>query len=97
MDDIFQKWLADPQQRSTTVSRFRLLFLTPEGQIVLTEILDMLKFMQPAETPADVALNNFAKDLLSVIYRNTDNTVDMPGLWGYIKKIWSYKNRRRTK
>jgi len=47
---------------------FKRVFLSDDGQYVLGKILERCKFMEPCDNERDMALNNFAKDLMSTIY-----------------------------
>ena len=51
---------------------FKRLFLTDDGQFVLGKILEQCKFMEQCDNERDMALNNFAKDLLATIYWDRD-------------------------
>jgi hypothetical protein len=50
------------------LSAFKRVFLSSDGQIVLARILEKCKFMEPCKNEQDMALNNFAKDLMATIY-----------------------------
>jgi len=49
---------------------FKRHFLSDDGQYVLGKILERCKFMDPCENERDMALNNFAKELVATIYWN---------------------------
>lgn len=55
---------------------FKRVFLSEDGQFVLQRIMEKCKFMEPCENERDMALNNFAKDLIATVYwdRNTQRT-----------------------
>lgn len=46
------------------VEAFRKCFSTPEGQIVLNQLLVDLKYYDECTTPVDEALNNYAKFMI---------------------------------
>ncbi len=50
------------------LAAFKRLFSSDDGQFVLGRILEKCKFMEPCKNQQDMALNNFAKDLLATIY-----------------------------
>ena len=47
---------------------FKRVFLTDDGQYVLGRILEKCKFMEPCDNEREMALNNFAKELLATVY-----------------------------
>ena len=51
---------------------FKRLFKSDDGQYVLGRILEKCKFMEPCDNERDMALNNFAKELLATIYWDRD-------------------------
>lgn len=64
--------------------------MSAPGERVLGWILDTCKLMEPCETERDMALNNFAKELLKLIYGRDDGTME-PSLWEKIKKLFKEK------
>lgn len=53
--------------------KFKHLFMGSElGLDVLSEILERCKFMEPCDNERDMALNNFAKELLTTIFWDTE-------------------------
>ena len=50
------------------IAAFKRVFLSDDGQFVLQRILEKCKFMEPCENERDMALNNFAKDLIGIVY-----------------------------
>lgn len=70
------------------------VFSTPEGQDVLKIILQSCKFMEPCDNERDMALNNFAKELVAEIYLNRNtNQVKFHKIVAFVQK----KLRRRRR
>jgi hypothetical protein len=57
-----------------------------EGDMMLYWILDKCKFMDECKDENDMALNNFAKDLLKLIYLDDDNNYE-PSFFEKIKLL----------
>ena len=70
------------------VHAFKAVFLTDQGQLVLARMLEMLKFLEHCENAQDMALNNFAKDLLATIYWNEQaKEADTYRIMNFVKKL----------
>ena len=73
MPDSYDKFIgADDDMSNAEIVVFKRLFLTDDGQFVLGKILEKCKFMEPCDNERDMALNNFAKELMSTIYWDID-------------------------
>lgn len=72
---------------------FKRVFLSDDGQYVLGRILETCKFMEPCKNEQDMALNNFAKELMATIYwdRNT-KCLNIHRVIAFIKKRWRKEN-----
>ncbi len=69
MPDSYEQFLDLKDDLSEVeLQTFKRLFLTNDGQFVLGRILEKCKFMEQCENERDMALNNFAKELLATIY-----------------------------
>ena len=69
MPDSYDKFLGfDSDMPELASNRFKRVFLSDDGQFVLGKILEKCKFMEPCENERDMALNNFAKELMATIY-----------------------------
>jgi len=69
MPDSYDKFIGvDNDMTDVEVCAFKRLFLSADGQFVLGKILEKCKFMEACENERDMALNNFAKDLMATIY-----------------------------
>lgn len=68
MPDSYDKFLGLDTIPDVEVVIFKRLFLSEDGQYVLGRILERCKFMDPCENERDMALNNFAKELMATIY-----------------------------
>lgn len=62
------------------------VFSGTEGELVLNWILDRCKFIDECHDEKDMVLNNFAKDLMKLIYLNEDNYYE-PSFFEKIKKL----------
>lgn len=73
MADFYDKFagLTDDMS-SNELNVFKRLFMTDDGQFVLGKILEQCKFMEQCDNERDMALNNFAKDLMATIYWDGD-------------------------
>ena len=51
------------------IQRYQRLFLgSDDGQYVLVKILEQCMFMEQCDNERDMALNNFAKTLMEIVY-----------------------------
>lgn len=66
--DAFAGRSADMTEDEIAV--FKRVFLTDDGQFVLQRILEKCKFMESCENERDMAVNNFAKELIATVYWN---------------------------
>jgi len=68
-DNIYGKFdnLGDEMSQAE-LAVFKRVFLGEDGQYVLGKILERCKFMEQCDNERDMALNNFAKELLATIY-----------------------------
>lgn len=66
----------------------RRLFNSDHGELMLAWILDKCKFMERCETEMDMALNNFSKELMYLIYQNEDGSLN-PSFLKKVKKLFS--------
>lgn len=62
LNDEAEKKIIERDKRMTEC--FRRLFSTPDGRIVLHQLLTDLRFYDECVTDTDVALNNFAKFMI---------------------------------
>ena len=58
------------QEDQRVINAYKAFIFDENGKIVLENMLIKLKFLDPCENEQDMALNNFAKDLLKTIYWN---------------------------
>jgi len=69
MPELYEKFLGlDNDMSEVELAVFKRVFLSPDGQYVLGKILEKCKFMEACDNERDMALNNFAKDLMATIY-----------------------------
>ena len=69
MPDYLDKFIgADNEMSEVELTVYKRLFTTEDGQFGLGKILERCKFMEPCENERDMALNNFAKELMATIY-----------------------------
>ena len=74
MPDEYSKFLnLDSDMADVELAVFKRLFLSEDGQFVLGKILEKCKFMEQCENERDMALNNFAKELMATIYWDKKN------------------------
>ena len=79
-----------------TVNVFKAFFLTEEGQFILARMLEKLKFLEHSENEQDMALNNFAKDLLATIYWDEKTKkADTGGIMRFVAKHIGKQRRIR--
>ncbi len=74
MPDSYDKFVPtreDLRKWNVDTIVFKRLFLTEDGQYVLGKILERCKFMEPCDKE-EVALNNFAKELITRVYWDRD-------------------------
>jgi hypothetical protein len=69
-DDFYDNFVQSFNQTvdDEVAKAYRRVFTTPDGQYLLGIILERCKFMLPCENEADMALNNFAKEVLAYVY-----------------------------
>jgi len=67
---------------------------TREFQNLLDEMLYDLKFMGPCQSEGDMALNNYAKELLAKVYADESGKVDSGRLHGIIRRLVRRKKKR---
>lgn len=72
----------EAKQREAIRGLFSLVFSRPEGRQVLTIILEDLKYFDPARSPEDKALNEYAKFLLAERMGITDSYAVTEALLG---------------
>ena len=96
IDKILDNFFAGQVKDDAAIRAFKSVFTTEEGKIVLEMMLGRLKFLEHCTNEQDMALNNFAKDLLLTIYWN-EETKEANGrkIMDYVKKL--IKRIRRTK
>ena len=76
MKDVLEKFreLDDSKaEAKQTILIYKKVFLTEEGQFALARILERCKFLDHCENEQDMALNNFAKDLILTVYWDIHN------------------------
>jgi len=72
---------------------FKRVFLSDDGQYVLARILEKCKFLETCENERDMALNNFAKELIATIYWDTtNNRINIHSIIEYVKNKLRRKN-----
>jgi hypothetical protein len=68
-EDSYSKFVNSAEDLSDVeLSVYKRVFLSEDGQFVLANILEKCKFMENCENERDMALNNFAKDLIATVY-----------------------------
>jgi len=98
MQDILKTWTDERAESRNAVQTFKAVFLTEQGQYVLARMLEKLKFFEHCENEQDMALNNFAKDLLATIYwSNESEKVNSIQLMNFLKKLIRRTKKCRTK
>jgi len=75
------------------IGAFKRVFLSDDGQFVLQRILEKCKFMETCENERDMALNNFAKDLIGIVY--WDDTRKAVKMYQVLNFIRSKLKRRK--
>jgi len=68
IDKILDGFFFSHVMEDTSIRAFKSVFTSAEGKLVLDAILDRTKFLKQCTNAQDMALNNFAKDLLLTIY-----------------------------
>lgn len=93
MEDILKEWTDVENEDTLTVQMFQSVFLDERGQYVLARILERLKFLEHCENEQDMALRNFATELLTIVYwDNEARKPDTGKIMRFIKRIF-----RRTR
>jgi len=95
MDDIYTRWLEDYEdsnkaedEAKKTAAAFRSIFKTEEGKLVLQALLNKLKFLEQCHNEQDMALNNFAKDLVITVFWDTEiKGFSTNRLFNFIKRM----------
>lgn len=96
MDKMMDNFFVDKVKDDATIRAFRATFATEEGKLVLEIMLNKLKFLEPCYNEQDMALNNFAKDLLLTIYWDEETKqADGRKIMDFVRKF--IKRRRRPK
>ena len=73
MQDSYDQFIGlTTDMTGTDLAVFKRVFLSDDGQFVLGRILETCKFMEPCDNERDMALNNFAKELMETIYWDND-------------------------
>lgn len=73
MPDSYAKFIdVGGDMTDVELAVIKRVFLSDDGQFVLGKILTKCKFMEQCENERDMALNNFAKELLATIYWDRD-------------------------
>jgi len=68
IDSIFDSFFSDRLKDDAAIRAFKAVFTTDDGKVVLETMLNQLKFLDHCNNEQDMALNNFAKDLITTIY-----------------------------
>ena len=97
-DDIYDKFAgSDDDTSEFELTVFKRLFQTDDGQYVLGKILEKCKFMEPCKNEQDMALNNFAKELLATIYWDRDKEgVNVHRIMDFIKNKLKRSKRKNA-
>jgi len=96
IDNILDSFFVGKVKDDSTIRAFRSVFSTDEGKVVLDTMLNRLKFLEHCTDVQDMALNNFAKDLLLTIYWNEETQqADGRKIMDFVKKF--IKGLRRTR
>jgi len=73
MPDSYEKFIGlENDMTSVELAVFKRVFLSDDGQYVLGKILERCKFMEQCDNEREMALNNFAKELMATIYWDRD-------------------------
>ncbi len=86
--DILNIFNEDQNPEDEKKRAFKAFFLTPEGEKALEYLLLDLKFIGPCENEGDMALCNYAKDLVCMIY---GDKIKRRGLIYLVKKLFARK------
>ena len=96
IDNIMDSFFVGKVKDDATIRAFRATFATEEGKVVLETMLSRLKFLDHCTNEQDMALNNFAKDLLQTIYWSEElQQADTGRIMDYVRKL--IKKLRRTR
>lgn len=60
---------------------------TGQGAEILNDMLRDLKFLDPCNSEADMALNNYAKTLIIKVFSDDDGEVKSSRLWRLLRKL----------
>ncbi len=60
---------------------------TGQNAEILNDMLRDLKFLDPCNSEADMALNNYAKTLIVKVFSEDDGEVESSRLWRLLKKL----------
>ena len=95
MPDEYSKFIdLESDMSKAELAVFKRVFLSDDGQYVLGRILEYCRFMEPCDNERDMALNNFAKELIATVYWDRDRKgVNIHRIMAFVRK----KLIRRTK
>ena len=77
------------------VRRMYRTMRTGQNAEILNDMLRDLKFLDPCNSEADMALNNYAKKLIVKVFSDDDGEVKSSRLWRLLRKLID-KGERRT-
>jgi len=96
IDNILDSFFVGKVKDDASIRAFKSVFTTDEGKVVLDTMLGRLKFLEHCNNEQDMALNNFAKDLLQTIYWSEElQQADTGRIMDYVRKL--IKKVRRTR
>ena len=85
-----------PNMSDEDINRFKRVFESGDGQYVFCMILDMCKFMEQCDNERDMALNNFAKILMTTVYWDKErNLLNTHSIIEFIKMKLKIRKRRK--
>jgi Ca2+-binding EF-hand superfamily protein len=88
IDKIMDSFFVGKVKDDATIRAFKTFFADDNGKIVLETMLGRLKFLEHCNNEQDMALNNFAKDLLLTIYWNEETqSADTGRIMDYVRKF----------
>ena len=100
-EDIYDKFLPlekrmpnRPEISDEDILIFKRVFESDDGQQVLCMICDMCKFMDQCDNEREMALNNFAKKLITIVHWDIErNSMNLHFIIEFIKN----KLKKRSK
>jgi hypothetical protein len=95
MSDIFAEFNkvdAASETEAAVRRAYKGMFSGAEGSLVFEDMLWNLKFLSPCETEGDMALNNYAKSLVALVYGDAGGVVESGKLKNLIKRVFRRKN-----